>query len=165
MIYKAPKINNKVYWIPIVVKNKDYLMGYIIGSRTVENIIVDSLNNAGIMNLDNLDLDLCLDSSRFNDVLENDKRESELSKNEIKEYYEKLVLKKFNKFENSHPDNNINLFDDYFLTVECPCNLGVYSFKTLEDIPDKRFKCIECGRILIDYTGHDDYEYEFDGKI
>lgn len=164
MIYKSPKIGNSTYWVPIVAKNKDYLSGYIMGSHNVEDIIVESLNNAG-MNVNGLDLDLCLDSSRFNDILENGRRESDLNDTELTKYYEKMIKDKFAKFYDKHPDNDPSLLHDYFLTVECPCGIGIYSFSTPQLIPDKRFKCTECGRILIDYTNHDDFEYEFDGHI
>lgn len=163
MIYKAPTIDNKVYWVPIVAKNRDYLMGYIKGCQNVEDIILDSLNNAG-MDLKGLHIDLCLDSSRFNDVLENGLRESDLSREEINRYYEKLIKQKFERVTEKHPENEAGILDAYFLTVECPCGLGIYSFQRNE-IPDKQFKCAECGRIIIDYTGHDDFEYDFDGKI
>lgn len=61
-----------------------------------------------------------------------------------------------------HPDNDID--NDDILNVDCPCGLGFYSFKEIENVPDKQFKCSVCGRVIIDYTDHFDSEFEFDGK-
>ena len=54
----------------------------------------------------------------------------------------------------------------FFLQVTyCQLYNVIYSFKTEKDIPDKPFKCSQCGRTIIDYTYHNDSEYEFDGQI
>lgn len=162
MIYKCPVINGKPYWVPIVVKNRDFLIGYIRGGIDREFLFKDVMKSHGI-DVENAGEDVFLDSSRFNDVLENGKRESELSDAELNAYYEEMVKEKIQKMEDHHPDNE-HVFDDCFLTIECQCGLGYYSFKEENDIPKEKFVCAQCQRILIDYTGHDDEDYEFDGK-
>jgi len=164
MRYKAPKIDNKAQWVPIVAKDKDWLVGYITGIQMIESLVFDTLKENGVeINLRGIEL--CLDSSRFNDILENGKRESECTKSEIKKYYSDMVEEKMTMIKEHHPDNDVSVFDDCFLEVECICGLGVYTFKTAHDVPDKRFKCQCCGRTVIDYTLHDDDEYDFDGEI
>jgi len=164
MRYKAPKFDNKAQWVPIVVKDKDWLIGYVAGIQMIESLVLDTLAENGV-EIDLRGIDLCLDSSRFNDILENGRRESECTQSEMKKYYSDMVEEKMTMIKESHPDNDVSVFDDCFLEVECGCGLGVYVFKTPHEIPDKRFKCQVCGRTIIDYTYHDDEEFDFDGEI
>lgn len=159
MKYISPTINNKPYWVPIVVKNRDYLIGYLKGVLLLEDILSDSLKMLGLkLNLDIIDL--FLDSSRFNDIIEDDRRESEMSTDEKKKFLINLINEKIHKLNNPHVENQIHYGD--ILNVDCKCGLGFYSWKKEKDIPKKDFKCSVCGRLLIQYTGHDDFEYIFD---
>jgi len=162
MHYKPPKVNNRSQWVPIVVKNKDWLVGYISGINLIETLVINSLEENGI-NINLRGLDLCLDSSRFNDIMENGKRESSCTAKEIKNYYKKIIQEKIDMVEEEHPENNDKVFSDCFLEVECVCGLGVYTFKSANEIPNHPLKCQICGRIIIDYTDHDDDEFEYDG--
>jgi len=162
MIYKA-MIDNKPYWVPIVVKNKDFLVGYIKGFNLIKEIIEDSARKLD-MNLNFGDIELCLDSSRFNDITEDGRYERDLSRNELEEYYKSAIQKKINRISIEHPENGGNVFNDNVLTVECNCGLGIYSYKHYDDIPDKPVNCQVCGKKIIDYTQYDDSEFEFDGK-
>jgi hypothetical protein len=47
MRYKPPKTENKEQWVPIVVKNKDWLVGYISGIQMIESIISGSIEENG----------------------------------------------------------------------------------------------------------------------
>jgi ribosomal protein S27E len=163
MKYNPPKINNDSQWVPIVVKNKDWLIGYITGIQMIESLLIDSLEENGI-NIDLRGFDLCLDSSRFNDIMEDGKRESCCSDEEIREYYKEIINEKISIVEEQHPDNNEQIFSDCFLEVECVCGLGIYIFKNASEIPEEPFKCQICGRTIIDYTGYDDENFEYDGK-
>lgn len=164
LYYSSPKTDNEEdYVVPIVVKNKDYLVAYIYGMNIVQDIILDGLKNAGVV-IGPLNIEPCLDSSRFNDILENGKHERDLNKEELKEYYDKLIKQKIELSQESHPDNDPEIFNKIFLKVDCSCGLGIYSFKTPKEVPEKNLICDICGRTIIDYTGHDDHEYEFDGK-
>lgn len=161
MRYKPPKTEEKEQWVPIVVKNKDWLVGYVSGIQMIESIISSTIEENG-MEIDFRGLDLCLDSSRFNDIMENGKRESECTKNEIKNYFKRIINEKVDMIKENHPDNG-NVFDNCFLEVECICGLGIYSFKTPKEIPDKQFKCSICGKVVIDYTDTNDEDFEYDG--
>ncbi len=163
MLYKAPKIDNIPQWVPIVVKNKDFLIGYIRGKNLIEDLLTDVLEKNNIV-VDFHGIDLCLDSSRFNDILENGKRESELSKKELNQYISDMVKNKIDLIKHDHPENK-NVFGEYFLRIDCVCELGTYIYKEEENIPSNNLVCELCGRTLIDYTGHDDEEFDYDGDI
>lgn len=164
MRYKPPKINKKPQFVPLVAKNKDWLVGYISGIKMIESTVFNALKENGIkVNLRGINL--CLDSSRFNDIMENGKRESNCSKEEIKKYYKEIIKDNLDCVQEFHPDNNDNIFSGNFLEIECTCGLGVYFFKESSDVPDKQFKCQNCGKVIIDYCDHNDCEYEFDGNL
>jgi len=162
MHYKSPKFENKEQWVPVVAKNKDWLVGYISGIQMLESLISNSLEENG-MAMDLRGLDLCLDSSRFNDVMEDGKKESDCTINEIRKYYDQIIDKKLDMIKEHHPENG-DVLKDYFFEVECSCGLGIFLFKTPKEIPDKPFKCNVCGRTVIDYTNHNDEEYEYEGN-
>lgn len=161
MKYEYPLFEGKPNWVPIVAKNKDWLIGYISGIQMIESIISSTIEENG-MEIDFRGLDLCLDSSRFNDIMEDGKRESECTPNEIKNYFNKIINEKIDMIKEKHPDNG-NVFNNCFLEVECSCGLGIYSFKTSKEVPDKQFKCSICGKVVIDYTDIDDEDFEYDG--
>jgi len=74
MFYKHPIFEGKLQWVPIVVKNRDWLIGYISGIQMLESVLIKSLEENGI-EIELKGLDLFLDYSRFSDVLETAKRE------------------------------------------------------------------------------------------
>jgi len=164
MRYRPPKQKDQEQWVPIVVKNKDWLIGYISGIQMVESLVIESLEDNGFdINLKGIDI--CLDSSRFNDILENGKRESKCTKEEIKNYYKEIIEEKIDSMKDEHPNNGEEIFSDCFLEVECVCGLGVYIFNTPEEVPSEQFKCQICGRVIIDYTEHNDEEFDYDGSL
>lgn len=160
MKYLPPLRDNKPYWIPIVCKNKDYLIGFLNGKLLVEYTLIDVLKQFNI-NFDFENLDLFLDSSRFNDVMEDGRREHELSDKEKKNLFIKIFKNKINDISKNHIDDNTHYKD--VLRIECKCGLGFYGWKEFKDIPSEQFRCSECDRVLIDYTENDDFNYEFDG--
>jgi len=160
MKYRPPKFNGKPQWVPITVQNKTWLVGYISGIRTLQYLIGRSLDDVG-MELNLNGIELLLDSSRFNNIMENDKRESECTKAEIEKYYQEMIHKKIDLMNDYHPDNDTKM--DNFMNVECLCGLGFYTFKLPKDIPDKSLICDQCGRTIIHYNNHIDTDYEYDG--
>ncbi len=164
MKYIPPKVDNKNQWVPIVVKNRDYLIGFVNGIHMIKSIVLDSLKNNGI-NIDLRGIDLCLDSSRFNDIMETGKKESEVSDQEIRNYYNNIISNKIALIKENHPDNNDNIFNGCFLEVECTCGLGIYMFKSPKEIPEAPLKCQVCGKTLIDYTNVNDDDIEYDGNL
>ncbi len=159
MFYKSPNNDTGEYWVPIVVKNKDYLIGYLHGFELIKDIIGGTLKSMKMqVNLGSMNL--CLDSSRFNDIMNNDKHETSMSKDELKSFYEEVVQNELIKEKEQHPDNYKN-GSTSVLDIDCPCGLGFYSWDHVQDVPDESFHCKICGRKLIDYTEHYDYEYEY----
>ena len=146
------------YYVPIVAKNRDFLMGYIRGLDMSKDMIKDVLAAIKI-NVDLGPIDVLLDSTRFNDILANGKYESEMTINEKKEYIFNIVEEVTTKLTYDNSENNIS--DDDALKVECSCGLGFYSWKDPVDIPKTNFCCHNCGKILIHYTGIYDGEYEY----
>ncbi|MFW6272628.1 MAG: hypothetical protein ACOC2U_02470 [bacterium] len=164
MIYTPPKYEGKSQFVPIVVKNKDWLVGYINGMNVIKSIVIESLYDNGI-DINMRGIDFCLDSSRFNDILQNGKRESECTDIEIREYFKSIIDNKIDSMEgDEHPDNQ-QIFNDCFFETECICGLGIYSFDNPEDIPMDSLKCQICGRTVIDYTNIDDDNFEYDGNL
>lgn len=163
MKYKAPEIDNKPYYVPVVVKSKDYLVGYIHAMDIYTAIFKDCINKIGL-DIDVSRFDICLDSNRFNDILADGKRASECSPREMQEYIKKLIEERMQRTNEEHPDNNNDILKDAILKIDCPCGLGFYVFNKIEEIPETPLKCSNCGRIILDYTDHYDSEFEFDGK-
>jgi len=161
MKYNAPKIDGKLYYIPVVVKSKDYLIGYLHSMNIFGQIMEEALNKAGI-SIGGSCIEPSLDSTRFNDVMMDGRRASECSNKEITKMFNDLISQKMTRLTDEHPDNDIENEDIF--NVDCPCGLGFYSFKEISDIPDKQFKCSICGRVIIDYTNQFDSEFNFDEK-
>lgn len=163
MIYNAPEdaMGNK-YWVPIVVKNKDYLVGYSEGIQCIESLLRDSMKS---MNVNFNIMDFFLDSTRFNNILVDGRRETELSDAERRNIITDLIKDKLDRLNDPHVENDIQSED--VLSVECSCGLGFYSWKTVKDIPSENYLCPECGKVLIDYTNHYDHEFDYDegGKL
>jgi hypothetical protein len=161
MKYEAPTKNGKRYWVPVVCKNKDHLVGYLEGMRLMEDLILDSLVQAGI-DIDVSAMELFLDSGRFNDILKDGRRESELTDIDKKMLIKDLVETKTARMNEVHMENDIE--DDIsVLNVECTCGYGFYSWNSLDELPNDIQVCQQCGRIIIDYTGYDDSEFDYDG--
>lgn len=156
MKYKAPK-NDKgqEYFVPVVTKSKEYLVGYL----TAFEYLLYVLDFDG-------EVDLNLDSARFNDVIDDGKRISKMTKAEIEDVLRKNVesasQEGIEKKQKEHPDNKKGVLDKSFLEFECHCGM-FYSFKTHQEVPGDNFDCGVCGRLLIQYTGKDDSAFEFDG--
>ena len=167
MYYTPPILNGKPYYVPIVAKNKDFLIGYINAVIDSKELLCDTLESINTnLHLD-LDLDIInimLNSSRFNDILENGKRESEMSDNDFKKYIYDIVHNATNKINADNTENNVQY--NHILEVECSCGLGYYSWDTYESLPEETFKCTNCGKVLIHYSGHSIHEYQFqEGKV
>ena len=160
MRYNPPKddIGNE-YYVPIVAKNKDFLIGYLRGISDSRDIMADVLESINIK-LDLGPIEAVLDSTRFNDILQNGKHESEMTDNELEEYIYGIVEELTDKIIDTNSENNIDTKN--VLNVECVCDLGYYAWREYNDIPEENFKCANCGRILIDYTDEYDYEYGYE---
>ena len=154
IIYRAPiDVRGKEYWVPVVVKNKDQLVGMLQGMKSMIEML--NLSLYGV-------IPAILSSDRFNDVLPDGRRVHTMPKDELRAYLKNMIEDEFDEDAYlDHPDNDIEL--DYFFQLECSCG-NFHGYHTEDDIPDSISYCELCGRVLIHYTGHDDNEYEFDGN-
>lgn len=161
MIYPAPKQNDKEYVVPVVTKNKDTLVGFLQGFKSGLDVSEITLAACGVRmefeswnDADNLDLS----SKRFNDVVCDGVRESDMSALEKKEYFKKFIEQAHNTLQSK--ENYVDYLD--VLRISCSCGMGFYSWKSISDIPTKNVKCDICGKYVIHYTEHDDWMFEFD---
>lgn len=136
---------NKNYYVPIVVKNRDYLIGWLDSQYIINEIL-------------ELDFSL-LDSMRYTDVLPDGQRRRHLTEEQIldvlKNYYESSNIKE-------NPSENDNHAEVPYLDVTCTCGNYV-KFNSSSDISKNSYVCEICGKHMIDYTGHDIGEYDYDG--
>ena len=158
MYYKPPEQNGTPYYVPIVTKNRDHLIGYLHGINDGKDLITDALESVKI-DIDLGPIDAILDSSQYNDILENGRRGSEMTKKELDKYIYDLVEEMTDKMVDENTENNID--SENALVVDCKCDLGYYAWRTFEDIPDEDFKCTNCGKVLIHYCGNYGYEFSY----
>lgn len=137
----------KEYYVPIVVKNKDYLIGFLDANKMISPIV-------------EIDYTV-LDSMRFNDILPDGSRRRYLDEEQIIEILNSTDEK--NNIVEFSPTMGIREPElDVYLEVTCSC--GNYrKFKSAAEIPSKTVYCELCDRDIIDYTHHDDSEIEYDG--
>ena len=141
----------KRYFVPCVAKNKNALVYYVLGvSHCAENILRQLPEQTALRT------DLELNSLRFNDILPNGKTIHSLTKADYDEM-EKEVQEKQN---DNHPDNQVKVEEQFFI-INCPNCGNPYVFKSPDEIPEETFFCGLCERVLIDYTGVNDWEYEY----
>lgn len=144
-------VSGKKYFVPCVAKNKDALIYYVIGvNHCATSILKQMPENAY------LKTDLQLFSLRFNDVLPDGKKIHELTSKDYDEM-EKEVNEKLN---DKHPDNNVKT-EQHFFSISCPNCGNSYVFNSPDEIPEETFFCGLCERVLIDYTGVNDWDFEF----
>lgn len=164
MIYTPPTMDGKELWVPVVAKNRDWLIGYIKGVHFTQDMLASIFEELEI----DVDIDMSglgMDSTRFNDILPNDRRMSKLSKKEVEKFFNDLNTHLENKAEISDNPDDVDVeLEDKFLVIECPCDMGFYNFLTEADIPHDNFNCQICGRPLIQYTNVDDTDFDYDGE-
>jgi len=154
--YRAPlNAQGKPYWIPVVCKNKDFLIGYISGGSSAMETLRKELQKS-IPNNSHIKVPLFLDSSRFNDYIGNTGiRVGDLSDNE----YQVLLTEKRKRDEykkkHYHPENKPNVLVPKYFEVTCLCG-NYYSFNSAVEIPEESLKCGLCDNYIIHYIGVDD---------
>ena len=163
MIYEPPVYEGKQQYVPVVSKNVDHLVGYLKGTNSYLSVMSESLASLGLDDI-NFDVNnaefLDLSSGNYNDIMEDGRRESQLSKKEKDEYLEQIIDKASDLVAAKYADKSKD--DSDVLQISCQCDMGHYFWKNYSDIPKQTFKCDICGRVLIHYTGIDDWEYTFD---
>lgn len=153
--------DGRIQHVPIVVKNKDVLIGYI----RAYNDLLTSIYEGNLLDLNDQNilaqLSPIFDSSRFNDYVDDGVKATDLTK----EQFEQIRNQEIESYQKSleHPDNKDDILDVGFFSVDCVCG-NFMSFKTVKDIPETDFKCDLCERTLIQYIRVDDEDIEVDGQ-
>lgn len=139
-------------FVPIVCKNKDYLVGFL-----------DCVSNIQFEGDGALDLVLTLSSLRFTDYLPSGDRKSEVTKEQITE-----ILTEYRESMRIHEDGtseteeSSDIVEQPLLKLHCTCGNYV-EFMVEEEIPKTPYKCDICNKYLIDYTYRDTWEFVYDG--
>lgn len=135
------------YFVPIVVKNRDYLLGFL---NALDNFTIGQSKT---------DVVLTQSSAKFNDILPGGLRRRNMS---LENQIQVMIDYRMNMSVLENPEEEKEFEDDIFLEVNCEC--GNYaSFKSAEDIPAHSFVCELCGKHLIDYTNRNDSDFVYDG--
>ncbi len=138
------------YYVPVVAKNRDYLVGFFEMGKIVSNLM-------------EIDYTL-LDSTKYNDLLPNGKRRREMTLEELKGYLEELENNKTIHEDNPAKIREEEVSDPPFLEIDCVCG-NSHRFDVAEQIPRTNLICEVCGKVLIDYTGYEDSDFVYDGDI
>lgn len=144
-------IYSRNYFVPVVVKNRDYLVGFLtaldafsLGSSKIDMVLSES-------------------SAKFNDVLPGGLRRRNISLEDqigiMIDY--RMKMSAVEDFENLE---ELEAREDKFLEINCECG-NYYSFDSAEQIPSSSLKCDICGKHLIDYTNRNDADFEYDGNL
>jgi ribosomal protein S27E len=156
--YKNPidKKTGKPYYVPCVVKNRDTLIAYVWGIRTALQRFMELDEELGQVRIDT-----SIDSLRMNDVLPDGRRARDIPKIELQKMEDEVNA----RMNISHPDNvNVEPLQAFFNLTCSNCG-NYYVFHEPEEIPSKNFKCGICGRVLIDYTKQDDWNWDEDSPV
>ena len=161
MRYASPMFEGKEQYVPIVMKNKDSLIGFIQGIQDYYDAVSPTLEEMELEELlfsPGLTVIYDLSSRKYNDIMPDGRRESLLTKSEMK----KMITDLLEEIEAAQESNEDDTEYEDVLTISCPCGLGHYSWKKYEDIPRSNTKCDICGRYIIHYTEIDDWDIDYE---
>jgi len=136
---------NREYFVPCVVKSKDYLVGFLDTFSNMSDMIVIDEN--------------ILDSCRFTEYLPDGSKRSEHTNEEIK-----IIMKEYQESLNVKENENESSNERNYFQVSCSCG-NFHSFNHSIEIPEESLICSICGKVLIDYTNNFDYMYDYVGKM
>lgn len=163
MRYAAPLFEGKEHYIPIVMKNRDCLVGFLAGVHeyyTTMSSIFEELGIGDVLFSPGESEMYSMSSRKYNDIMPDGRRESLLTKKEKKQIFDGVLEEAEGMMESEENDGIVEYSD--VLKVSCHCGMGFYSWEDYEDIPSVDVKCDICGRHLIHYTGHDDWEFDYE---
>ncbi len=160
MKYIAPLKDGKIQHVPVAIKNKDVLVGYLENFTNVLAAMVDLVEEPDEDFLINIAPHI--DSSRFNGYVDDGVDGNKMSDEEFDDFRRTQVRNIINASK-EHPENHFDDADDYFFEIDCTCGNRA-CFKTIKEIPEKDFNCDICDRVLIQYLGVYDYEVESENK-
>lgn len=169
LIYNPPKDNNgNNIWIPVVVKNRESLIYFIKGYQYTTYIYAQIFAQSG-GKIEIKGHDFPISSETYNDTLMNGKKQRDLTDKELDDYYATLrenITEKYEKINNTNGENTVKCSDtdEPYFNIDCPgCGMPVL-FAVSNEIPYDDLNCPMCERQLIDYTGHDECEFIYDGE-
>ena len=129
-----------------MVKNKDDLVGIINGYSAV----VEVCNQPDLYKI----LADLTGSHRYSGILHEDFDVSQHTIQDLLLYVQNRVEKSFEVIERNI---QYSVYDDYLLPITCTCG-SFTGYATPEAIPEEDVDCANCGRKLIQYIGHTDFE-------
>lgn len=152
--YKAPKDEKgNPLWVPIVIKNRDQLIGFIDGVNMT----------ASIYNIDRESMFYTLSSERFNDTIQDGTKLRNMSNTEFLNHAKDVIENGYYRLSAKESrDNSGTSLNDFCLTLECACG-NFIGFKDYDKIPNEDMNCDICGRKVIQYTNDEDDCYVYDG--
>lgn len=141
-------------FVPIVVKNRDFLTGFL---RALNHFEI------GEMKTDTI---LSLSSARFTDMLPGNVRRRNV---EIEEQIQVMIDYRMSMMSHEEGVEEVSSEDFEFedgplLELNCECGNYV-KFETEKDIPKTSYRCDICGKHMIDYTNREDSDYVYDGDL
>lgn len=150
--YKAPKdLTGNLLWVPIVVKNKDQLIGFIEGINMT----------ASIYSIDRESMFYTLSSERFNDVIRDGTRLRDMTNSQFIQHAKSIIDEGFDRINALEAVDGGDL-DDFCLTVQCSCG-NFIGYKDYAKIPNVNTLCDVCEKTIIQYTNDEDDCYVYDG--
>jgi ribosomal protein S27E len=140
------------YYVPVVAKSRDYLMGFLDAARLGAELLYIDFR--------------VLDSTKYNDLLRDGRRRRDMTVEEIVEYENELAdnrkIEEKNPLEEDTEEEGEEM--QPYLEVDCVCG-NSHRFEENFQLPRVNLVCEVCGKILIEYTGHEEAEYEYDGDL
>jgi hypothetical protein len=157
--YPAPRLpDGRIQHVAIVCRNRDTLLGHIMA---VQSILASVSEAVDIDNDFLAHFDPGLDSSRFNEIIDDGVSGAKMSVKQIREIMDQKIETILNK-EGKHPENKKNILDPGFFSVDCSGCGNFIRWNNAKEIPHENFRCDICDRMLIHYIHLDDEDIIFD---
>jgi ribosomal protein S27E len=138
-------------YVRVVAKNRDYLIGFLDSMNAIKDLSDVLKEDPAI-----------LDSQRFGQYLPDGSKREDRTVEEIREIL-KNYRESFHVKENEQEDEEED-FDEEYFTVSCACG-NHYVYYGAEEIPKEDLHCGICGKLLIYYSGIDDYNFVYNGPL
>lgn len=153
--YRSPEDKNgKHYWVPIVVKNKDTLVGFTEGINLMTSITDSEIIYSPSM---------ALSSERLNDTTIDGRRLYLMDDKELEKYITGLLKKSEARIDSTHEDDECGIADEYYFHMSCGNCHNFFGYRSPNDIPDKDVVCEICDRTVLEYINVDDSDLTYVG--
>lgn len=141
------------YWVPIVIKNKDTLVGFSEGANLLLSMYESDIPYSASM---------ALSSERFIDYTVDGTRLVDKTDEELEEYITEILTQSIDKVNSEHVDDNTDITEEYFFHMSCTCG-NFFGYRVPHDIPETNIDCEICGKRVLEYIHHDDEELVYIG--